>query len=61
MISSKGRPKSHEVFTIGENVPEVVNECKYFGLYLNKGGSFYKSKIAFAEQANKAMFALEIK
>lgn len=37
---------------------EIVNEYKYLGIYFNKSGSFYKSKIQIAEQANKALFAL---
>ena len=58
LIFSKGNPRQNYNFKIGENDVEIVDNYKYLGLYFSRSGSFYKTKIYIAEQANKALFAL---
>ena len=45
-------------FTIAGNNIEIVDSCKYLGVYFSSNGSFYKARSHLVSQARKAMYLL---
>lgn len=55
---SRGRVSKNVHFSFQNTKLEMVNEYKYYGIFLGRSGSFVSAKKHIVEQANKAVFAL---
>jgi hypothetical protein len=50
--------KNPPVFTLSDEVIEIVNSYSYLGLVMNYNGSFVKARSKLIDQASRALFAV---
>ena len=58
VIFSKRKMKNPPVFTLSDEVIEIVDSYLYLGLIMNYNGSFVKAKTKLINQARRALFAV---
>ena len=58
VIFSKRKMKNPPVFTLSDEVIEIVDSYSYLGLGMNYNGSFVKARSKLIDQARRALFAV---
>ena len=58
VIFSKRKMENPPLFTLNDEVIEIVDSYSYLGLITNYNGSFVKTKSKLIEQARRALFAV---